>query len=147
MLTFSCTLITGFDIIQFMEASNYITKEYFDSEINTKFKVNFDSFEKKIDKKFDDLAILIGRGFADVDRKFIEQEKNLKEYMSEYFASKLDLYETETRINIRFDRLEDRVGKIEGHIGRMEIRFSHLDEIVLQDHTPRIKNLELAVGI
>ena len=87
--------------------------------------------------------MFIARSFAEVDRRFKEQ----REYMDETFASKLDLYETEGRINTRFDKLEGRVEKIEGHIGRMDVRFSNLEDIILKDHGPRIKNLELAVGI
>lgn len=106
-----------------------------------------EKLDKKLDEKFEEFALMIAKEFANVYRKFDEQSAELKEYMHEHFATKMDLYDTETRMNARFDRLEDRVGKIEGHIGRMEIRFSHLDDIVINDHSPRIKNLEVAAGI
>ena len=128
-----------FDIITFMMKDDYITKEYFNHILDKKF----DLFEERIEKKFDDFAIIVARGFAEVGEKFKEQ----REYMDETFATKLDLYETESRLNGRFDKLEGRVEKIESHIGRMDIRFSNIDEIVRLDHTPRIKNLEAAVGV
>ena len=55
-------------------------------------------------------------------------------------------------INNRLDRLEsdvvdikDSIGKIEGHIGRYEVRAQNIEQILLQDHKPRITELEKRV--
>lgn len=118
----------------------------FRKHIDNKFETidkRFDDMDKKIDMKIDktvgDLAISI-------KLQFEEQEQNLKEYMHENFASKLDLYETEVRIRDKFEILDERLEKIEGHIGRFEIRSQNLEQIVLKDYKPRIEALELAIA-
>ena len=103
----------------------------------------FKEFRKHIDQKFieadknmkssiEELAISTARGFSEMDRRF--------DKIHEDFATKSDLYETETRLGRKIDKLDERVEKIEGHIGRYEIRAQNIEEIML----PRIKNLEKA---
>lgn len=41
---------------------------------------------------------------------------------------------------------KDELREVDAHIGRMERRFQKVEEIVLQDHRPRIHALENAVG-
>ncbi len=134
-----------------MENSDYITKEYFKHTLDATIDKRFSEFEerldKKFDQKFDDFAAIIAKGFSDVYKKFDEQEASLKEYMSEHFASKTDLYESEARLKNEIGEVKEEVSLINEHLGRMEVRFGHLDNIVVKDHRPRIKNLELAVGI
>lgn len=120
-----------------MKNPDYITKEYFGRTLDETLDKRFSEFEerldKKFDQKFDDFAALIAKGFSDVYKRFDEQS--------------LELYETEARLKNEIGEVREEVSLINEHLGRMEVRFSHLDEIVTQDHRPRIKNLELAVGI
>jgi len=51
---------------------------------------------------------------------------------AENFATKLDLYETEVRMSNRFDNMDGRLEKIEGHIGRYEIRAQNIEQILLK---------------
>ena len=101
----------------------YFTK--FREHIDKKFEETNKNFETSIE----DLALSVAKQFSIIDQKFdninhkfAEQEKNLKEYMDAKFATKLDLYETEARMNMRFDKIDLTIEKIEGHIGRYEIR-------------------------
>ena len=55
-------------------------------------------------------------------------------------------------INNRLDRIEsdnrdnkESIGKIEGHIGRYEVRAQNIEAILIEDHKPRIKDLENVV--
>lgn len=121
----------------------------------------FTEFRKHIDGKFaetnrniDSLAAStatefynINTKFDRIDEKFDEQEDRLKEYMSLNFATKLDLYAVETRLGGRIDGIDEKLEKIEGHIGRYEIRAQNIEQILLKDLKPRIEDLELALGI
>ena len=77
-----------------------------------------------LDKRFEEFARMIANGFAE---------------------AKKDLYEAEVRLYDRFASIDTTAQKIEGHIGRMEVRFGYLDEIVLKDHRVRIAALEKEV--
>ena len=107
------------------------------------------SFRVHVDKKFEETNKNIEDSIdvltISIEHQFEEQEKGLQEYMHENFVSKLDLYETEVRVNDKFERLDEILGKIEGHIGRYEIRGQDLEQILLQDHKPRIIELEKIV--
>ncbi len=122
-----------------MEKTNVITKKYFNQNLDKRF----DEFEKRIDKKFDEFALIVAGGFAAVDQRF----KNLEEYLNENFATKLDLYETESRLSNKIDKMDERVNLIERHIGRIDTKLGHIEETILEDIKPRIKNLEQEVGI
>ena len=107
--------------------------QYF-KEFREHIDKRFDSVESKIEKEVGDLAAMTKREFDRVDERF-------------------------AAVDVRFDNLERRVGhleldvselkdsvvKIEGHIGRYEIRSQNVEQILLQDHKPRIIDLEKAV--
>ncbi len=130
------------------------------------FRREFGEFKRHIDDKFEEtnknIDISIDELAISIEHQFEEQEENLKEYMHENFATKLDLerfatkldlerfatkldlYEVETKLGNRLDNIDDKLEKIEGHIGRYEIRAQNLEQILLKDHKPRIEALELA---
>jgi hypothetical protein len=80
----------------------------------------------KFDEKFEEFARMIAGEFKEVHQ---------------------DIYNLEVKMNDRFDQVDKRFEKMEAHVGRMEIRFGHLDDIVLKDHTPRIRRIEGELGI
>jgi hypothetical protein len=112
-----------------------LTKEYFEKHL-----------DKTLDKRFEEFAIIVGKGFAGVDKRFKEIDDRFDNIEGK-MATKLDLYETETRLGDKIDKLEKRIEPIEKYIGKMEIRTANLDDIILKDHSPRIRTLEKAIGI
>ena len=142
--------------------SPYVTKEYFEEILEKKFDEKLKPLATKeelnvsisklatkdeMTKSIDDLAIATLKGFREVhnrldvfDGKFTEMEESMKDI-------RLDIYETETRLGTKIDKLDKRIDKIDQYIGHMEIRTLNLDKIILQDHSPRIRVLEKAVGV
>ncbi|MEK7184900.1 MAG: hypothetical protein AAB683_02085 [Patescibacteria group bacterium] len=94
----------------------------------------FEETKGLIESSIEDLAAKTAREFLLVDKRF---DKHDIEFNG---------------INNRLDHIESdlvdikvTIGKIEGHIGRYEIRAQNMDQILLQDHGPRIKELEKVV--
>ncbi len=121
------------------------------SKLATKDELNVSisklATKDEMTKSIDDLAIATLKGFREVhnrldvfDGKFTEMEESMKDI-------RLDIYETETRLGTKIDKLDKRIDKIDQYIGHMEIRTLNLDKIILQDHSPRIRVLEKAVGV
>lgn len=114
-----------------MKQTTPLTKEYFDEKLSS-FAANF-ATKEHLDARIDELAIATAKGFGEVHEKL----KDIK----------LDLYETEARLNDRIVAVEEHFGKIEQHIGRIDVRFSNMYDIIVQDHGPRIINLEKELGV
>ena len=114
-----------------MNKDQYITVEYFDNKLDQRFE----TFEKKIDEKFDDLAVILSKSFKSIDERFdlVDKQSDSVEYeidiMGRDVSTKKDIHE------------------LHAHIGKIEVRFQNIEEIVLHDHYPRIRALEKFSGI
>jgi predicted nucleic acid-binding Zn-ribbon protein len=82
----------------------------------------------RIEKNFEDLMIMLVNQFTAIDKRFEALEYEVS-VIKQNMATKDDIRE------------------LDSHIGRLEIRFQKIEDIVLNDHRPRIKNLEKEVGI
>ena len=100
--------------------------QYF-KEFREHIDKRFDSVESKIEKEVGDLAAMTKREFDRVDERFDNLERRVG------------------HLELDVSELKDSVVKIEGHIGRYEIRSQNVEQILLQDHKPRIIDLEKAV--
>lgn len=116
----------------------------------TEFRKHIDGKFAETNKNIDSLAVSTAKEFHNIydkfdriDEKFEEQ----KEFMFENFATKDDLYAVETRLGGRIDGIDEKLEKIEGHIGRYEIRAQNIEQILLKDLKPRVDKLELAFGM
>jgi len=106
------------------------------------------SLKSLIKEEVGNLAASTARGFRVIDKKFEEMDERLDD-----IDSKLAEHDVEFEgINNRLDRIEsdvrdtkESVSKIEGHIGRYEVRAQNIEAILLEDHKPRIKELERIV--
>lgn len=80
----------------------------------------------------DELAVMMQRGFVDLQKQ-----------MDERFAA----VDYELSVLRQTMATKDDICSLDAHIGRFERRFQNIEEIVLQDHSPRIRALEEEVGI
>jgi len=124
------------------------------------------SLKSFIKEEVGGLAASTARGFRLIDKKFEEMDERLDgidgrldsmdlrfngiDSRLDGIDSKLVKHDIEFEgINNRLDRIEsdthdikESIGKIEGHIGRYEVRAQNIEAILLEDHKPRIKELE-----
>jgi chromosome segregation ATPase len=95
--------------------------------------------KNELTKSIDDLAGAVKKGFDEVNERL--------DNLAEKSATKTELYETETRLGKKIDVLDDKIEKIYTYIGKMEVRALNVDQIILDDFSPRIRALEKSVGV
>jgi len=76
----------------------------------------------------DDLALMIKKGFDEVDNRF----KEMRIYVDIRFAA----------IERRFDAIEKRLDILEAKFDAFEARHEALEKVVIKDHAPRLIRLE-----
>jgi muconolactone delta-isomerase len=109
------------------------------------FKVHID---KKIESEINGLALIIKDTVA--TKQDIEDIRGEMKEMSDEMATKSDVKEIWQEMATKSDVKEiwqematkSDVTKILAHIGKYEVRTQNNEEILLQDHKPRIINLE-----
>jgi len=85
---------------------------------------------KKKNITTDDLAVMVQKGFAGVDKRFEQVDKRFEQ------------------VDKHFDAIEGRVGNIESSMvtkAEMNRRFDGLEDRVLASHQKRIEKLEAEV--
>jgi hypothetical protein len=87
----------------------------------------------------DELAAMVQKGFSDMQRQIND--------LSDKTEKRFDAIEYEVAIIKQTMATKDDIEKIHAHLGRFEMRFQKIEDIVINDHRPRIQNLEKAVGI
>ena len=152
--------------LYFKNFRKHIDKQF--GNIDKKFgdmDEKFDSIDKKfdnVDKKFDNmdekfeglkqvierevegLAIMTAKEFSRIDGRFDQIEEKLSKHDMDFQIADNRLDRLESNIV----DIKDSIGKIEGHIGRYEVRSTNIEQILLQDHKPRISALEKeALGV
>lgn len=142
---------------------HYIKKlrEHIDHKIETHEPEYFKDFKKHVDRRFDEvdqkierevggLAAMTANEFRRIDARFEEIESTMatKEDIKN-MATKQDIEEIRkdmaTKEDIKDMATKHDVKEILAHIGRYEIRAQNVEDILLQDHKPRIADLEKEV--
>ena len=77
----------------------------------------------------DDLAVMVKKGFDEMDRRFAESDKRFD------------------RIESRMDKFEVRFDIIETKLDVLEEKFDNLSDVVTKNHSVRIKRLERHLAI
>ena len=86
----------------------------------------FAKAEKDTDKKVDDLAVMVQKGFNEVDKHFEQVDKRFNG-----IDKRLDGMVTKAEMNRRFDGLEDRVlASHQKRIERLEAEAKELRQIL-----------------
>lgn len=109
----------------------------------------------RIDHKIDEVLVSTAEEFRRIDKRFDQVDERFDkidrrfELVDEKFSKIDNEFEG---VNNRLDRLEssnaeikEDISKIEGHIGRYEVRAQNIEAILLEDHKPRIIALEKEV--
>ncbi len=102
----------------------------------------------RIDHKIDEVLISTAKEFRRIDERFDEVDERFNGIDERFSKADLEF----DSVNNRLDRLEssnaeikEDISKIEGHIGRYEVRAQNIEAILLEDHKPRIIALEKEV--
>lgn len=87
-----------------------------------------------------------------VQNGFTQMQKNMNGRFDEVhqtMATKEELAAVAFEVDLIKSTMttKDELREVDAHIGRLERRFQKVEEIVLQDHAPRIHALENAIGI
>ena len=83
---------------------------------------SFVKAEKNTDKKIDNLAVMVQKGFSEVDRRFEQVDRRF-----DGIDKRLDGMVTKAEMNRRFDGLEDRV--LASHQKRIEKLEAEVKEL------------------
>ncbi len=97
--------------------------------------------KKIIEKEVGSLAASTAREFALVHEKLNIHDKRFDEIDKKLLGME---FEFDT-INNQLYTIDDKIGKIEGHIGRYEVRAQNIEHILEQDHKVSIHELEKVV--
>lgn len=120
--------------------SKLATKEEI-SQLATKEEISKLVTKEDLENEINDFALVVKRSFDKVDKKFDTVFERLDD-LEQKSATKTDLYETETRLAYRISKIEDTVDKIYAYVGKSEIRTAYIEDILYNDHGPRIRTLE-----
>lgn len=83
-----------------------------------------------------ELAVMVQKGFADVDRRFdaIDRRFEAIDQRSEASDKRAEGLEYEIAMIKQTMATKDDIRDLDAHIGRFERRFQKIEEIVLDDH-------------
>ena len=104
----------------------------------------FDCIDQKletVEKSVNDLAIITYNQYQEVIKRLDGHDERFEQIDARF--DQID--ERFNRVDSDIYDLKDSVTKIEGHIGRYEIRAQNIEQILLQDFKPRIQALEKEV--
>ncbi len=96
-------------------------------------------FDNKIDSSINDLILTM----TDTMITKEEFEEGLDEIRKD-MATKEDIKNMATKEDIKNMATKEDMKGIHEHIGRYEVRAQNIEQILLQDHKPRIASLEQA---
>lgn len=91
-------------------------------------------FDEKIEKEIGDLAASTAKEFAIVHSKLADHDKRFDDIDFKFDTIDNQLY-----------TMNERMEKIEGHIGRYEIRAQNIEEMLQKDIKTSIRELEKVV--
>ncbi len=107
-----------------------------------------DHIDRKIDEtnlSIKELETMMIDGFSQVHKRLDNHDEKFEQIDARFEQIDARFEQTDDR----FDRIDSAIydikadiRKIEGHIGRYEIRAQNIEQILLQDHKPRIAELE-----
>ena len=78
----------------------------------------------------DDLALMIGKGFNDVDQRFKQVDKRFEQIDRRFEAIELNM------------ATKKDIERLDKSIHRLEMKFDAVEETIYRSHSPRIHALE-----
>lgn len=107
-------------------------------ELKEDLILHFDAkIEQVVSREVGSLAAMTAKEFRRIDARFEAIESTM--------ATKEDIKDMATKEDIRDMATKSDMKEILAHIGRYEIRAQNTEDIMLQDHKPRIADLEKEV--
>ncbi len=73
------------------------------------YHINMEVRKKKKETTLNDLALMVGKGFADVDKRFEQVDKRFEQ------------------VDKRFEQVDGRFGKVGGRLDRIDNTLAHVD--------------------
>ncbi len=104
-----------------------VVERVVERKLDEKLNVAFGAFEKKIDKKFEDFAIMVQREFSNIYKRFDSVDARFND------------------MDKRFDRLEVRVGTLEESM-KLGLRILNLHNQRIESLESVTKTLQLAIA-
>lgn len=114
-----------------------------------------DHIDRKIDEtnfSIKELETMMIDGFSQVHKRLDNHDEKFEQIDAKFEQIDARFEQIDARFeqtDDRFDRIDSAIydikadiRKIEGHIGRYKIRAQNIEQILLQDHKPRIAELE-----
>lgn len=124
-------------------------KGHIDAQIPRYFKEFEVHFDKKIESEIDSLAAMTAKEFRRIDTRFEKMDRRMdgmatkedikdmvtKDYIAD-MVTKHDIGDMATKTDVK---------EILSLVGKYEVRALNVENILLHDHKPRIKDLEKEV--